>query len=54
MLDLGTDIYTVQRLLGHRNIQTTQIYAHIIDKNKQAAVNKIPQIMPTMGLQNED
>lgn len=50
MLDLGTDIYTVQKLLGHKNIHTTQIYAHILDKNKQQAVMKIPPIMPSLGI----
>lgn len=54
MLDLGTDIYTVQKLLGHREIHTTQIYAHILDKNKQEAVNKIPPIMPSLGLNGGD
>lgn len=44
MLDLNTDLYTVSKLLGHRNISTTQIYAKIIDKNKQTAVARIPQI----------
>lgn len=44
MLDIGTDIYTVSKLLGHKNIKTTQIYAKILDKNKQAAVMKIPKI----------
>lgn len=43
MLDLGTDIYTVSKLLGHRELSTTQIYAKVLDKNKQAAVQKIPQ-----------
>lgn len=44
MLDLGTDIYTVSKLLGHRELSTTQIYAKVLDKNKQAAVEKIPDI----------
>ena len=45
MLDLGTDIYTVSKLLGHRELSTTQIYAKVLDKNKQAAVAKIPEII---------
>ena len=45
MLDLGTDLYTVSKLLGHREIGTTQIYAKVMDKNKQAAVSAIPSIL---------
>lgn len=45
MLDLGTDIYTVSKLLGHRDLSTTQIYAKVLDKNKQAAVMKIPDVL---------
>ncbi len=45
MLDLGTDIYTVSKLLGHRSLSTTQIYAKVLDKNKQAAVARIPDIL---------
>ena len=45
MLDLGTDIYTVSKLLGHRDISTTQIYAKVLDKNKQEAVNRIPTLI---------
>lgn len=45
MLDLGTDIYTVSKLLGHRELSTTQIYAKVLDKNKQAAVSRIPSVL---------
>lgn len=45
MLDLGTDIYTVSKLLGHRELSTTQIYAKVMDKNKQKAVANIPNIL---------
>lgn len=45
MLDLGTDIYTVSKLLGHRELSTTQIYAKVLDKNKQAAVARIPDVL---------
>lgn len=44
MLDLGTDIYTTSKLLGHKSISTTQIYAKVLDKNKQLAVSKIPDL----------
>lgn len=44
MLTLGTDIYTVSKLLGHRDLKTTQIYARIVDSKKQEAVDNIPRI----------
>lgn len=43
-MTLGTELYTLQKLLGHSQIQTTQIYAKIIDEKKRDAVNKIPDI----------
>lgn len=45
MLTIGTDLYTVSKLLGHANINTTQVYARIVDKAKQDAMRRIPSIL---------
>lgn len=37
----GTDIYTVSKMLGHKDLKTTQIYAKIVDEAKRKAANKI-------------
>ena len=41
MLTLGADIYTTSKLMGHTNIKTTEIYAKIVDKKKEEAINLI-------------
>jgi len=40
-LSKGTDIYTVSKMLGHRELKTTQVYAKIIDQTKRDASNRI-------------
>lgn len=46
MLELGADIYTVQKLLGHKRLQTTEIYAKVLDTKKRQATMLIPPILP--------
>jgi integrase len=40
-LSNGTDIYTVSKMLGHRDLKTTQVYAKVIDQTKRTAADKI-------------
>ena len=41
LLGNGADIYTVSKMLGHKDLKTTQIYAKVIDQKKREAANKI-------------
>ncbi len=45
MLTYGIPIEKVKRMLGHKNIATTQIYAKILKKNVEDSVN---EILPTL------
>lgn len=45
LLYYGADLYTVSKLLGHKNVKTTQIYAKVMDESKRKAVNLIPEIL---------
>jgi integrase len=44
LLNQGVDIYVVSKLLGHKNIKTTEIYTKVANKKKQEAINKIPSL----------
>lgn len=41
MLGLGVDLYTISKVLGHSNVQTTQRYAHLQVDAQRAALQKI-------------
>ena len=38
-LTMGADLYTTSKLLGHKNVNTTQIYAKIVNRKKEEAVS---------------
>ncbi|HEY0743035.1 MAG TPA: site-specific integrase [Chryseosolibacter sp.] len=44
LLNQGVDIYVVSKLLGHKNIKTTEIYAKVSQLKKVEAINKLPQL----------
>jgi site-specific recombinase XerD len=45
LLSLGAPIETVSKMLGHSDIQTTQVYAKVIDKAKRDAANLLDGLL---------
>ena len=43
-LSSGNDIYTISKLLGHRNINTTAVYAAVVDTQRDAAVDSVSHL----------
>lgn len=57
MLQNGVDVRTLQEVLGHENLNTTQIYTHVDNENLRAAAkaNPLGRIKPKgKSRQNED
>jgi site-specific recombinase XerD len=44
LLTAGTELYTVSKLLGHKDVSVTAIYAKIVDEKRKAAVFSLPNI----------
>ena len=45
LLSEGVDIYVVSKLLGHKHIKTTEIYAKVTNLKKTEAINKLPKLL---------
>jgi hypothetical protein len=46
LLAKGYDIRTVQELLGHRNVATTMIYTHVLNKGGRAVQSPLDALTP--------
>jgi len=51
LLDSGTDLRTIQHLLGHADLKNTLVYLHLSQRHVRAAINPLDQItLNTYGL----
>ena len=41
LLESGTDIRTIQTLLGHKDVRTTMIYTHVVDRGPLGVISPL-------------
>lgn len=54
VLESGTDISTIQKLLGHRDVRTTMIYTHVVKRGAYGVISPLdaragPVTTPSTG-----
>jgi integrase len=54
LLNLGIDIYVLSKMLGHKKVSTTEIYARVSPASKVIAANRIPALNLTPLLQMDN
>jgi site-specific recombinase XerD len=47
LLEDGADIRTIQALLGHKDVRTTMVYTHLVDRGPFGVVSPLDRTVST-------